>query len=125
MILFDVQQRTILAELSTPHIKYVVWNSDMSQVALLCKHAIVIADKKLQNAQTIHETIRVKVRQREGIAFRFGRRREERIDAAGEGRLRSLASAAMEDQDSLVICPFCVSHPLPLPLPPSPLSRHS
>lgn len=58
--LFDVQQRLTLAELSTPFIKYVVWNSDMSSVALLSKHAIVIADKKLGNAQTVHETIRVK-----------------------------------------------------------------
>lgn len=60
MTLFDVQQRLTLAELSTPFIKYVVWNSDMSSVALLSKHAIVIADKKLGNAQTVHETIRVK-----------------------------------------------------------------
>ena len=61
MTLFDVQQRTTLAEVSTPYVKYVVWNTDMSQVALLSKHAIIIADKKLQNAQTVHETIRVKV----------------------------------------------------------------
>lgn len=60
MTLFDVQQRVTLAELSTPFIKYVVWNADMSSVALLSKHAIVIADKKLGNAQTVHETIRVK-----------------------------------------------------------------
>eukprot|EP00775_Hariotina_reticulata_P004965 gene4965-5206_t len=60
MTLFDVQQRLTVAELSTPFIKYVVWNSDMSSVALLSKHAIVIADKKLGNAQTVHETIRVK-----------------------------------------------------------------
>lgn len=60
MTLFDLQQRATLAELSTPFIKYVVWNSDMSSVALLSKHAIVIADKKLGNAQTVHETIRVK-----------------------------------------------------------------
>jgi hypothetical protein len=58
MTLFDVQQRITLAELSTPFIKYVVWNGDMSSVALLSKHAIVIADKKLGNAQTVHETIR-------------------------------------------------------------------
>ena len=39
-----------------PHpCRYVVWNADMSQVALLSKHAIIIADKKLQNAQTVHE----------------------------------------------------------------------
>lgn len=55
-----MQQRITLAELSTPFIKYVVWNTDMTSVALLSKHAIVIADKKLGNAQTVHETIRVK-----------------------------------------------------------------
>ena len=32
----------------------------MSAVALLSKHAIVIADKRLGGAQTVHETIRVK-----------------------------------------------------------------
>jgi len=58
--LFDVQQRTTLAELSTPAIKYVVWNNDMSMVAMTSKHAIIVADKKLQNPQTVHETIRVK-----------------------------------------------------------------
>eukprot|EP00798_Chlamydomonas_sp_ICE-L_P024536 gene24537-10141_t len=60
MTLFDVQQRTTLAEVTTPYVKYVVWNSDMSMVAMLSKHAIIIADKKLQNVQTVHETIRVK-----------------------------------------------------------------
>ena len=55
-----MQQRVVLAELTTPFIKYVVWNNDMSMVALLSKHAIVIADKKLGSAQTVHETIRVK-----------------------------------------------------------------
>ncbi len=32
--LFDVQQRNVLSELSSPMIKYVVWNNDMSQVGL-------------------------------------------------------------------------------------------
>jgi hypothetical protein len=32
MVLFDVQQRSVLAELATPFIKYVVWNADMTQV---------------------------------------------------------------------------------------------
>mmetsp|Transcript_1815 Transcript_1815/g.6642 ORF Transcript_1815/g.6642 Transcript_1815/m.6642 type:complete len:1252 (+) Transcript_1815:70-3825(+) len=60
MVLFDVQQRTAVAELSTPFIKYCVWSSDSSMVALLSKHAIVIANRKLQHACTVHETIRVK-----------------------------------------------------------------
>lgn len=58
--LLDVQQRTVIAELATPPIKYVVWNGDMSRVALLSKHAIVVADKKLGESATVHETIRVK-----------------------------------------------------------------
>ncbi|KAI7840084.1 hypothetical protein COHA_006214 [Chlorella ohadii] len=58
--LFDVQQRTTVAELATPPVKYAVWSGDMSRVALLSKHAIVVADKKLGNSCTIHETIRVK-----------------------------------------------------------------
>lgn len=61
MVLFDVQQRTVLGELSVPFVKYVVWSADMSAVALLSKHAIVIANKRLGNACTVHETIRVKV----------------------------------------------------------------
>lgn len=60
VVLFDVQQRTSLAELSTPFIKYVVWSNDMNHVALLSKHAIIIATKKLVHKCTVHETIRVK-----------------------------------------------------------------
>ncbi|PNW73616.1 hypothetical protein CHLRE_13g565850v5 [Chlamydomonas reinhardtii] len=58
--LFDIQQRSSMADLATPFVKYVVWNNDMSMVALLSKHAIIIADKRLGGAQTVHETIRVK-----------------------------------------------------------------
>ena len=58
--LLDVQQRAVLGELATPHVKYVVWSSDGGSVALLSKHAIVLADKKLGHAATVHETIRVK-----------------------------------------------------------------
>lgn len=58
--LFDVQQRHVLAELATPPVKYVVWSADMERVALLSKHAVVVADKKLGNSATVHETIRIK-----------------------------------------------------------------
>ncbi|RZC55738.1 hypothetical protein C5167_014589 [Papaver somniferum] len=58
--IFDLQQRLILGELQTPFIKYVVWSIDMESVALLSKHAIVIASKKLVHRCTLHETIRVK-----------------------------------------------------------------
>ncbi|KAF9620018.1 hypothetical protein IFM89_010634 [Coptis chinensis] len=39
---------------------YVVWSNDMESVALLSKHAIIIASKKLVHRCTLHETIRVK-----------------------------------------------------------------
>ncbi|KAL8143768.1 hypothetical protein V2J09_016800 [Rumex salicifolius] len=60
VVIFDLQQRMILGELQTPFVKYVVWSTDMENVALLSKHAIVIANKKLMHQCTLHETIRVK-----------------------------------------------------------------
>jgi coatomer subunit alpha len=60
VILLDVQQRSSIAELQAPLVKYVVWNSGMTMVALLSKHNVVIADSKLKNSTTVHETIRVK-----------------------------------------------------------------
>ncbi|KAM3304599.1 coatomer subunit alpha-1 [Capsicum chacoense] len=60
VVIFDLQQRIVVGELQTPFIRYVVWSSDMESVALLSKHSIVIADKKLVHRCTLHETIRVK-----------------------------------------------------------------
>ncbi|CAL0302546.1 unnamed protein product [Lupinus luteus] len=60
VVVFDLQQRIVLGELQTPFIKYVVWSNDMESVALLSKHAIIIANKKLLHQCTLHETIRVK-----------------------------------------------------------------
>jgi len=58
--LFDVQQRSVVAEMTAPMVKYAVWSGDMERVALLAKHSVIIADKKLNDAVTIHETIRIK-----------------------------------------------------------------
>ncbi|XAR64161.1 hypothetical protein NMG60_11024402 [Bertholletia excelsa] len=60
VFIFDLQQRIVLGDLQTPFVRYVVWSNDMESVALLSKHSIVIADKKLGQRCTIHETIRVK-----------------------------------------------------------------
>ena len=60
MVMFDVQQRAVVGELSTPPVKYVVWNAEMTMVAFLCKHAVIISNKKLTQSHTIHESIRVK-----------------------------------------------------------------
>lgn len=60
VVIFDLQQRIVIGDLQTPFVKYIVWSNDMESVALLSKHAIVIASKKLVHQCTLHETIRVK-----------------------------------------------------------------
>ena len=59
--LFDVQQRKAMAELNVPGtLKYIIWSHDQSRVALLSKHGIVIATRKLEQLCMTHETIRIK-----------------------------------------------------------------
>ncbi|KAI9613394.1 hypothetical protein H4Q26_009996 [Puccinia striiformis f. sp. tritici PST-130] len=50
----------VVAEITTPPVKYVVWSNDSSMVALLSKHTIIIANKSLEQHSLIHETIRIK-----------------------------------------------------------------
>mmetsp|Transcript_41337 Transcript_41337/g.66408 ORF Transcript_41337/g.66408 Transcript_41337/m.66408 type:complete len:1247 (-) Transcript_41337:3304-7044(-) len=58
--LFDTQARRVIGEVVVPHVRYVVWNADGSYVALLCKHAVVICNKQLEQQCTVGETVRVK-----------------------------------------------------------------
>ncbi|KAK3013678.1 hypothetical protein RJ639_009648 [Escallonia herrerae] len=60
LIIFDLQQRLVLGDLQTSLVRYVVWSTDMESIALLSKHSVIIADKKLVQRCTLHETIRVK-----------------------------------------------------------------
>ncbi|KDE07556.1 coatomer subunit alpha [Microbotryum lychnidis-dioicae p1A1 Lamole] len=60
VVLFDIQQQKIIAELATPLVKYVVWSNDNTMVALLSKHTIMIANKTLGQSAMVHETIRIK-----------------------------------------------------------------
>ncbi|GAA5944936.1 coatomer subunit alpha [Sporobolomyces koalae] len=60
VVLFDIQQQKIVAELATPLVKYVVWSNDGNMVALLSKHTIMLANKQLGGSNLIHETIRIK-----------------------------------------------------------------
>lgn len=60
VILFDIQQRRVTAELAVSSVKYIVWSTDMSMIALLSKHTITIATKDLKQTSQIHETIRIK-----------------------------------------------------------------
>jgi coatomer subunit alpha len=60
VVLYDIQKKETIAELTMPFVKYVYWNADGSQVALLGKHTITIATKTLEQICAIHETIRIK-----------------------------------------------------------------
>ncbi|EFH54810.1 hypothetical protein ARALYDRAFT_900557 [Arabidopsis lyrata subsp. lyrata] len=60
VVIFDLQQRLVLGELQIPFLRYVVWSNDMESVALLGKHYIIIASKKLAFQCMLHERIRVK-----------------------------------------------------------------
>ncbi|KAJ2338410.1 hypothetical protein GGF43_006887, partial [Coemansia sp. RSA 2618] len=60
VVLFDVQTRQVVAELSAAPVKYVAWSADMATVALLCKHTITLANKQLGQLCQVHETIRIK-----------------------------------------------------------------
>ncbi|KAJ1919803.1 hypothetical protein H4219_001712 [Mycoemilia scoparia] len=60
VLLFDVQSRAIIAELSVPGVKYVSWSVDMTKVALLSKHTITIASNNFKQLAQVSETIRIK-----------------------------------------------------------------
>ena len=78
VVLYDIQQQKTIAEITTPPVKYVIWSTDGSLVALLSKHsksarmlalrrmlsirfsAITIANKNFSQHTLIHETIRIK-----------------------------------------------------------------
>ena len=76
IVLYELQQQKVLAEVASPPVKYVVWSNDGNMVALLSKHskcalhsripsidyaaAITIVNKTLSQSCLIHETIRIK-----------------------------------------------------------------
>ncbi|KAJ3189293.1 hypothetical protein HDU85_002921 [Gaertneriomyces sp. JEL0708] len=60
VVLFDMELRSTIAELTVNGVRSAVWSPDMSLVALLSKHTLVIADKQLEQLCLIHETIKIK-----------------------------------------------------------------
>ena len=60
VVLFDIQAKKQLAELSVSGVKYVVWSNDGHYAALLSKHNVTIVTKSLEQVSTLHETIRIK-----------------------------------------------------------------
>lgn len=60
VLLYDTELRENVAEINVAGVRHVVWSPDMSMVALLSKHTIVLANRKLEQSCQIHETIKVK-----------------------------------------------------------------
>ncbi|AAS51997.1 ADR077Cp [Eremothecium gossypii ATCC 10895] len=60
VVLFDVQQGKKLAEVALKMVKYAVWSPDGQYVALMSKHTLTIATRKLEITTSNHETIRIK-----------------------------------------------------------------
>ena len=61
VILYDTEMRANISEINLPKcVKYAIWNPDMSMVALISKHVICIANRKLEQLCLVHETIKVK-----------------------------------------------------------------
>ncbi|XP_065843949.1 coatomer subunit alpha-like [Oscarella lobularis] len=58
--LFDVQQKRSLAKVKMTKCKRVVWSADMTTVALLGKHYVIICDRKLEVLCSIHENVSLK-----------------------------------------------------------------
>lgn len=59
-ILFEVQSRRVLGEITAPKIKNVIWAPDGSKVAILCKYGVVIADRMLEQLCSISDNVRIK-----------------------------------------------------------------
>ena len=59
-VLFEIQSRRILGEITAPKIKSAVWSPDGSKVALLCKYGVVIADRQLEQLCSISDNVRIK-----------------------------------------------------------------
>ena len=60
VVLYDIQQKKHLAELTVSGVKYVSWSADGLYAALLSKHNVTIVTKTLEQISTLHETIRIK-----------------------------------------------------------------
>ena len=60
VLLYDTELRIVTAELPMTNARYVSWSPDMSHVALMSKHTLIIASKKLVQLCSVYETIKIK-----------------------------------------------------------------
>mmetsp|Transcript_5241 Transcript_5241/g.7754 ORF Transcript_5241/g.7754 Transcript_5241/m.7754 type:complete len:1294 (+) Transcript_5241:20-3901(+) len=59
-ILFEVQSRRILNEISAPKMKNVVWSADGSKCAILCKFGVIICNRQLEQLCSVTDSVRIK-----------------------------------------------------------------
>ncbi|XP_066920930.1 coatomer subunit alpha-like [Clytia hemisphaerica] len=60
VMLFDVQQKRVVATVKISKARNVIWSSDMSYVAVVSKHSIAICNRKMENLCNIHESVKIK-----------------------------------------------------------------
>lgn len=60
LTLFDIQQKKSMGHVKMSKCRHVVWSADMSHVALLGKHVLMIANRKLEVLCTVQENARLK-----------------------------------------------------------------
>jgi len=60
ILLFDLNQRRKMAEITAFGVKFVFWSPDKEFVVLMSKENLTVANKKLEVVATIHESIRLK-----------------------------------------------------------------
>jgi coatomer protein complex subunit alpha (xenin) len=58
--LFDMAQRRVVAEIAIANVRYVAWDPTFNRVALLTKHVIVVASRRLTEIVSVRETTRIK-----------------------------------------------------------------
>eukprot|EP01133_Synstelium_polycarpum_P002613 gene2613-3004_t len=57
MMLYDIQQKSPVAELMTPSIRYVIWSKDYNFVALLARDSLILATRRLEQICIVGETV--------------------------------------------------------------------
>ncbi|KAJ3302375.1 hypothetical protein HDV03_005016 [Kappamyces sp. JEL0829] len=60
VVLFDTEARSAVGECAISNVRYVSWNHDQTCIALISKHNIAIANSKLEQITSLHETIKIK-----------------------------------------------------------------
>jgi coatomer protein complex subunit alpha (xenin) len=60
VILWEVQSRRVLGEITAPKIKSIVWSPDGSKVAILCKYGVVVADRQFEQLCSVSDNARIK-----------------------------------------------------------------